>query len=337
MILAADIGATKVLLEAGDVDEGRWKPFLARRYAVADFPSMAAVMQVFMKEWDGARPSRARLVAGAMGVAGPAEGNCVRMTHRPWVVDGDALGDQFGIGRLRVVNDLAATASGIAMLSSRDFFTLQAGRVVEGASQVVLGVGTGLGVAYRVPKIGDAPSKIRDAPSLSLGEGASRIFRSIPGEGGHVGFSPASAEQANLWRVLFETHGRVEVEGVVSGRGIANIHHALTGATLEPAEICDRAFGKGEAAAVRTLDVFAECLGNVAGDHALAVMARGGVYIAGGVMSKIARSLNREKFAAAFCAKGAMSSLLARIPVRAVTNERLGILGAARIATAPAT
>ena len=322
MILAGDVGATKILLEAGDIDEGRWKPFTARRYAIADFPNMAVVMEAFLKDWDAARPARAKLTAGAVGVAGPAEGNCVKMTHRPWIIDGDALGERFGIPRLRVVNDLAATASGIDMLSSRDFFTLQAGKAVEGAPQVVLGVGTGLGVAGLRPS-----SPLGDSKRTKQSD-----FEVLPGEGGHVGFSPGSAEQAHLWRLLFEKHGRVEAEDVASGHGIANIYRALSGKTLEPAQICDLAFGKGEAVAVRTLDLFAECLGNIAGDQVLATMARGGVFLAGGVMGKIARDLNREKFGEAFCAKGAMSSFLMRIPVRAITNEKLAILGAARIA-----
>ncbi|MEO5693034.1 MAG: glucokinase, partial [Usitatibacter sp.] len=169
MILAGDVGATKVLLEAGDVDEGRWKPFLARRYAITDFSGMPALLEVFLDEWKAAKPSRARLTAGAIGVAGPAEDNCVQMTHRPWIVDGDALGDQFAIPRLRVVNDLMATASGIEMLSSRDFYTLQAGKAVAGAPQVILGVGTGLGVAYRINPA-DAPHKNRDRPSFSPSE-----------------------------------------------------------------------------------------------------------------------------------------------------------------------
>ena len=305
MILAGDVGATKVLLEAGDVDEGRWKPFLARRYAITDFSGMPALLEVFLDEWKAVKPSHARMTGGAIGVAGPAEGNCAQMTHRPWIVDGDALGDHFGIPRLLVVNDLMATASGIEMLSSRDFYTLQAGKAVEGAPQVVLGVGTGLGVAYRI-KTADAPHK----------NGV------IPGEGGHVGFSPASAEQAHLWVKLFEAHGRVGAGTVASGTGISHIHRALTGKTVEPAEITD----------ARAMGLFTECLANIAGDHALSVMARGGVYLAGGVMAKIARTLDKEKFAAAFCAKGHMSSIMMKIPVRAITNERLAILGAAQLA-----
>jgi len=307
VILAGDVGATKVLLEAGDIDEGRWKPFLARRYLIADYPGMAAVIEAFLAEWAAAKPARARLTAAAVGVAGPADGNCVKMTHRAWTVDGDALGDHFNIPRFTVVNDLAATARGIDSLSSRDVLVLQPGRAVEGAPQVVLGVGTGLGVAYRFPEV-------------------------IPGEGGHVGFSPAGREQAAVWQALHAIHGRVEAEDVASGKGIANIYMALTGKTDETGAICERALANKDSQATEALDLFSECLANIAGDHALAVMARGGIFLAGGVTAKIAPSIKKERFRAAFCAKGVMSSLLMKIPVRAITNEKLAVLGAAKIA-----
>jgi glucokinase len=243
-----------------------------------------------------------------MGAAGPVDRTRIKMTHRPWVIDGTAIARKLGIPRATVVNDLAAAANGIEWLSSRDFLTLQPGKAVAGAPSVVLGVGTGLGIAY-----------------LRNGE-------VIPGEGGHAGFSPATAEQAELWRQLASKHGRVEAEEVASGMGIANIHRALTGREETPARIAELALANKDPVCANVLRLFAECLGNVAGDHALAVMARGGVFIAGGVTAKIAPSINFESFRAAFCAKGSMSSLLMKIPVRAITNENLAVIGAARIA-----
>ena len=307
MILAGDVGATKILLEVGETRSGRWQPALARRYAVDDFPHMGAVLGRFLQEWEAVKSARARITAAAIGAAGPAQGNRLRMTHRPWTLDGDQLARRFGLPRVAVVNDLFATANGIDLLASRDFLTIQPGKAVAGAPRVVLGVGTGLGVAYLVD--GEV----------------------IPGEGGHVGFSPASAAQAGVWRELFATRGRVAAEDVASGRGIANIHLALSGNTIGTAEICARA-AEGTPEFVTALDLFAECLGNAAGDHALAVMARGGIFLAGGVTARIAPSIHKSRFRAAFCAKGLMSSLLMKIPVRAVTNERLAILGAVRIA-----
>ena len=307
MILAGDVGATKILLEVGEVRSGRWEPAIARRYPIADFPGLAAVIEPFLDEWKTVRPPRARITAGAIGVAGPAQGNKVTMTHRSWVVDGDAIARRFDIPRVEVVNDLAATAAGLELLRPKDFMTIQPGKAVQGDPAVVLGVGTGLGIAYLIN--GNV----------------------VPGEGGHMGFSPASAEQANVWRYLFQQHGRVEAEDIASGRGLPNIYRALTDQHAEAAWICNQALERNPHC-TNALDIFSECLGNIAGDHAIAVIARGGIFLAGGVVAKIAPSINKERFRSAFCAKGLLSSRLMRIPVRAITNEKLAVLGAARLA-----
>lgn len=321
MILAGDVGGTKILLEAGDLRSGRWEPLLARRYLLADFDHACAVIDRFMEEWREVRPARARFTAAALGVAGPAQDNKVKMTNRGWSVDGAVVAQRFAIPKVRVVNDLAAAANGLGALSSRDFITLQPGRAAPDEPRVVLGVGTGLGVAYLVP--------------------SGRNYQVVPGEGGHVGFSPSSELQAELWRALAATRSRVEAEHVCSGVGLSNIYGFLrregdrpAGAPelADPAWVSQNAMQKSDATCVNALDLFAECLGNVAGDHALAVMARGGVYLAGGVMAKVAPSFNAERFRAAFCAKSLFSAQLMRIPVKLVRSERLALLGAAHLA-----
>lgn len=318
MILAGDVGATKILLEAGDLRSGRWESRLERRYAIADYDNFGAVLERFLEEWDAVKPPRARITAAGVGAAGPALGNKVKMTHRPWILDGDALARRFAIPRFRVVNDMAAAAFGVELLQSRDFLTVQAGRAVPDAPRVVMGLGTGLGVAYLTPRGG----------RLDV----------VPGEAGHVGFSPGSAMQWALWRSLFEAHGRVEAEDVISGRGLSNVYEHLrrdaqTTAAVEradPAWISDGALRRGDETCQSALDLMVECLGNVAGDQALALMARGGVYFTGGVGAKIARSIKSPRFCAAFCAKGALSSILMKIPVKVATSERVAVLGAAR-------
>lgn len=289
MILAGDVGGTKILLEVGDFRSRRWRPALARRYLLADFQSMDGVLERFLGEWEKVKRPRTHIEGAAIGVAGPAFGNRVVMTNHPWRIDGDILGQRFDLPNLRVINDLAAAGHGLDALGSKDLLTIQPGKAVPGAPRVLIGVGTGLGVAYLVPqRPGSDPGL---APVLVLA-----------GEGGHVGFSPASAEQRELWRKLSRKHARVEAEHVVSG------------AALERDGI----------------GLFSSNLGNVAGDHALSVLACGGVYLCGGVIARSASSLRRENFRAAFAAKGAHSALLMRIPVRIVLSERLSLLGAAR-------
>jgi glucokinase len=309
LILAGDVGATKILLEVGMARSDGWEPSFSRRYELADFDGLDRVMDRFLGEWDSHDHKAPRIRAAAIGAAGPAEENCIRMVHRPWTIDGTAIARQLGIPRATVVNDLAAAAAGLKWLGPNDFQTIQPGTTVEGAPSVVMGVGTGLGIAYLM---GD---------------------QVIPGEGGHTGFSPATAEQTQVWEKLARKHGRVEAEEVASGRGLANIYWALHDEETTPAQITQQAFECRDPRCRNVLDLFWECLGNIAGDHALAVMARGGIFIAGGVTARIAPSINISRFRSAFCAKGAMSSLLMKIPVRAITNENLAVLGAARIAS----
>ena len=307
MILAGDVGATKILLEVGQARSERWEPAFQRRYQLNDFNNIGEVLARFRDEWGQAHRDAPKLAAAAFGVAGPVLDNRVKMTHRPWIIDGPHIAHALGIPRATVVNDLDAAANGIAWLGEGDFTTIQRGMPVTDAPRVVLGVGTGLGVAYIVD------GKV------------------IPGEGGHAGFSPASPPQAAVFQKIVSSHGRVEAEEVASGMGLVNIYKALTGADADPATISTHA-QEGDPVCRNVVDIFSECLGNIAGDHALAVMARGGVFLAGGVIAKIAPLVSIQRLCSAFCAKGVFSSMLMEVPIKIVTNENLAVIGAARIA-----
>jgi glucokinase len=298
LILAGDVGGTKILLEVGNFRSERWHPLLARRYLLAEFDSMEAVLEAFMAEWKAVRPARARITAGAIGVAGPAIDNCVTMTNRPWRLSGDRLGMRFGIPNLRLINDLAAAAAGLDALAPSDFLTIQPGKTISTSPRVLLGVGTGLGVAYLVSTVRPPQRK----PRSDLGQTSVLV---VAGEGGHVGFSPSTPEQVQLWKKLAKGHPRVEAEHVVSGSALNR----------------------------DGIELFCTNLGSVAGDQALNVMATGGVFLCGGVIARIAPSIAKESFRAAFAAKGVHSSILMKIPVRAVLNERLTLIGAAKISS----
>jgi len=321
LILAGDVGATKILLEVGDFRSDRWESKLGRRYATTEIDNFANLLTSFLGEWNQVRGKGERITGAGFGVAGPAAGNKVKMTHRPITVDGDAIGERFLIPKVRVANDLAAAARAVDTLSSRDLVTIQEGKAVRGEPRVVLGIGTGLGVAYLVPDNNGG-------------------YREIAGEGGHAGFAPASVQQAQLWQAIFAHHGRVSAEDVVSGMGLTHIFsfmrssQAHSEGETEDAVTADwlaERAAKGDLASSGALDLFAECLGNVAGDHALAVMARGGVYLMGGVITRVHARIREGRFSEAFCAKGAHSATLMKIPVKAVTNERIALLGAAKL------
>ena len=325
MILVGDIGATKTLLEVGALRQGRWRPAFGQRYVDADHPDFDSVLRTFLLEWEAHHGSPVTIARACFGVAGPVFDNRVQMTNLSWLVDGDAISAAFGIPHVRISNDFAAAASGIEMLQAADLVTLQPGEPVVAAPRVVIGAGTGLGVAYMI-----------------WAEGG---YRAIAGEGGHTGFAPSTPEQLELWRDLYSRQGRVVAEDVVSGPGLARICEFLgrregKSAALEKtllvddaaAAITHAALESGDPLCSRALDMFVSCYGAVAGDHALAVMARGGVYITGGIAPKILPRLLGGGFLAAFNAKGTYSGTVGKIPVLVVTNERLGLLGAALLA-----
>jgi glucokinase len=322
VILAGDVGATKILLEVGEVRSGRWEPAFARRYSARDVANFPDVLHAFLSEWDPVRPPGHGFVSAAFGAAGVAEGNKVKMTHHPWAVDGDMIALRFPIPKVKVVNDLAAAAHGVEWLAPDELIEIQPGKSIPGEPRVVIGVGTGLGVSYCVRVNG--------------------VYHEIAGEGGHANFGPASPAQAGLWSEIFTSHGRVSDEDVLSGSGLQHIYaytaglgaHAAGQSEMpRPEEISAGAIERGDAKCTKALDLFAECLGNVAGDHALSIMARGGVYLTGGIVAKVVSWLQHEHFRQAFCAKAPHSATMMRIPVYAVTTERIAVIGAARYAT----
>lgn len=320
MILAGDVGGTKTLLKVGFFIDARWQPAFGARYAAIDFPDFRSVLLRFFQDWETRQRSHNTITKACFGVAGPLFGNRVKMTNLKWVADADAISAEFNILNVRIVNDFFAAASGIEMLSDEDIVVLQAGEPVQAAPRLVIGAGTGLGVAFLVR------------------EGAG--YNVISGEAGHAAFSPTTLEQVELWRDLNKRLGRVSAEDVVSGPGLVRIYEFIERkegrpalqAGMTPAAIVRAAIESHDPAALSALDLFITCYGEVAGNHALAVLARGGVYIAGGIAPRILSRLQDGGFLAAFNAKSAHCDTLRKIPVSVVTNERLGVLGCALIA-----
>lgn len=324
MILAGDIGGTKALLLLATVRQGRVTPVLERRYAAASFADFAAMLACFLDECRAHRRRELRVASACFGAAGPVVDNRIQMTNLPWRLDAAAIEAQFGIARVLLVNDFEAAARGVDALGPDESATLQRGDPLPQAARVVIGAGTGLGVAYVLPQ--------------------GKRCQVIAGESGHTGFAPADEAQMRLWRALHARFGRVSVEHVVSGAGLVRIYEFLRAESSQACASAQSVQAKTASAisrdaleqrdplAGRALDLFIACYGAVAGDHALAVTARGGVYIAGGIARKIAKRLAAGGFMAAFNAKGAHAELTRRIPVQLIMTERLGLLGAASIA-----
>lgn len=307
-LLCADIGGTKTLLglaEQGDL-------VLDRRYANADFPDFASVLAAFFAD---TRTDPTQVDGGCLAVAGPIadDGRTAQLTNLPWRINGADLTNRFGLPVLHLANDFAAAAMGAVTSPPTQRHTLQSGDPLATAPCLVVGAGTGLGMAIVLPD----------------GE----RWRIVAGEGGHAAFAPADETQVALWRFLQARHGRVTWERVVSGPGLAAIHEFVAGTLLSPADITMRAAADPASAEARSVELFFSAYGAFAGDMALACLARGGVFLAGGIAASLLPLLERSNFLAAFDTKAEHAAIAARMPIHIATDPLLGLRGALGIAT----
>jgi glucokinase len=313
-VLAADIGATNARFALVDYVADDARIVFERTYPTASFPDFEPALAAFLDETRGAKLSRA-----AIAIAGPIDEEAGRLVNRSaWSVDRRALARLHVEAKL--INDFQALAYGVAHATPDDSIVLQPGKAVPEAAIGLVGAGTGLGVA----------SLFWDG----------RRYRPSPSEGGHVGFAPRDDLQLELYRHFLARHGRVSAERLVCGAGLVAIYEfmglrASRQETLtDPAAISKRALAEPDGLAAKALDLFISCYSAFAGDMALAFLSRGGFYVCGGIAAKLARRLAEGDFLAAFNDKGRHRELVASIPVRVVTNEKLGLLGAARAAVA---
>lgn len=308
MILCGDIGGTKTLL--GLAQDGKF--VLDRRITNAEFSDFPGLLAAFFAD---TQTDPALIEGGCLAVAGPVadDGRCARLTNLPWTVDSGELSRRFGLPALRLANDFAAAALGAVTASAAQRTTLQQGEPLATAPRLVVGAGTGLGMAIVLPHDGH--------------------WRVLAGEGGHVAFAPADEQQAALWTFLQARHGRVTWERVVSGPGLSAIHEFLAGGALPPEDIATRALADPHGAERRALEMFLGAYGAFAGDMALACLARGGVFLAGGIAAKLLPLLAQSGFLAAFNAKAEHAAIAARMPIHVATDPLLGLHGALLLAS----
>jgi glucokinase len=239
------------------------------------------------------------------------------MTNLPWVLDGERLRARFGFSQLRLINDFAAQAHGLACLDDDGLLTLASGEPEEAGVRALVGAGTGLGMAV-----------------LS---GATQHPQVFPSQGGLADFAPRGARELALFEALLNRYGRVSLESLLSGRGIERIHRFIVGLPFDAPSAPDAAaIGAaalaGERAATETLRLFARILAAAASNVALTVLARGGVYLTGGIAARILPFLREPEVVEVFRTHPEMGELLSRIPLYAVRDEYLGLKGAAQVA-----
>ena len=286
-------------------------------YRTLDHPDLITMVAAFL---DAAGVSPSRIDAACAGVAGPILGDVATVTNIPWVVNAPLVASTFGLDRLTLLNDLEAVAYSVPLLQASEVHVLQVGRPLPGGNIALIAAGTGLGegMLHRVDG--------RFVPS--------------PSEGGHADFAARTEREIALVRDLTARFGRADVEHVISGRGLLNIHRVLhlghpcaAGVDLQdvnaPAAITAAAFDHQCAGCVETLDLFVEAYGAEAGNLALRTVSTGGVFVGGGITPKILPALTTGAFLRAFRAKPPLDGMLSAMPVHAILNAEAGLLGAA--------
>ena len=321
-LLCGDIGGTKTLLQLVNIHTDQIDVLKEQRYPSSLYAQFDLILDDFLQGHN----DRNAIAATCFGVAGPVihsnESQSASITNLPWQMDSSALANRFKLANVALINDFEAVAYGISALQENDLESLQTGVAHEYGNQVVVGAGTGLGVAQMI----------------WTGED----YKIIATEGGHADFAPADEKQIRLSDYLIKHKGRSSIEFVLSGPGLVNVftfineqnqqmdskeYRRIMQCSDPAAAIASAAEADKESAAFVALKMFVQAYGGQAGNFALSSLALGGVYIAGGIAPRILPHLRSGEFIDAFNAKGKMSQLMQRIPVAVITNPTVGLIG----------
>jgi glucokinase len=316
MLLAGDIGGTKTLLGLFSADAPRPAPIEVRTYPTHAFRGFLEILNAF--ERDTARPLAPTAVA--LGVAGPVLARHARLTNVAWTIDADEIAERLQTPHVALLNDLEAMATAVPLLRADELEALQSGHAAAHGHAVLIAAGTGLGQAY----LHRVNGSLHPAPS----------------EGGHADFAPRTDRELELVKELRQRFGRAEVEQVLSGPGLVNLHRFThrgagcpvvddTKADDAPARISQGALTGRCQFCVEALRMFVDAYGAEAGNLALRGVASAGVFIGGGIAPKILPALRDGSFMRAFLAKEPMRGLLEQMPVHVVLSPDAGLVGAA--------
>ncbi len=320
MILAGDIGGTKAYLALFDEKENRLEKISEARFGCRDYPNFESVLEEFFK--DGLKKPE----VASLGVAGPVvNGNC-DLTNLDWRIDAASLKKHFN--KVFLINDLVAMACAVPFLKDEDIAILQAGLPSKEGRISVVAAGTGLGQAFLIPT-------------------ENRKYYVVDSEGGHADFSPRKKHEAELLFFLQKKFPRIGIERVVSGQGLVYIFEFLKEHLgLKDSERWEEGLQKEELASEiirrgregqsevceKTLLMFVELYGALAGNLALQFLSKGGVFLGGGIAPRILSLLRQGPFMESFLSKGRFEKLMAEIPVKVILNDKAALYGAAQYA-----
>jgi glucokinase len=302
--LIADLGGTNsrfAIVSSGG------RPRRVRIFRASDFSTPLAAIRHYLAEL----PPDQQPTRGAIAVAAPIVGGHIRFVNLGWSFSIESMRRALGFSELRVLNDLEAQAYAVPTLPRGSYSKIGGGRALPRAPVLVIGPGTGLGMACLIT--------------------ANGMPHVIAGEGGHATLAAPTRKDERVVAALRRRYGHASAERALSGPGLAALYRALGNgaATLSPAEIAAHARARSDPRAVAAADAFSRLLGGFCGDMTLALGALGGVYLVGGVLPGLGRAFHRRAFRSAFEMKGRYREYLARVPVRLVLHNHLGLRGLA--------
>jgi glucokinase len=322
MLLAGDVGGTKTLLGLFSSAPHRPAPFAVQSFPTLEYDDLVPMIREFLRQQPGGEPP---INGACFGVAGPVLDDAAWMTNVPWKVDGKAVALEFGLSRVRLLNDLVSIAHSISVLQPEELHVLQAGEPNLAGNAALLAAGTGMG------------------QSFLFNDG--RQLVPAPSEGGHADFAARTPREWDLVRWLTDRFGRAEVEMVVSGIGLTNLYHFAHGEhpcvpldTDPPPDLpkvaSERARARSCPYCLEVMELFVSTYGAEAGNLAVRTVATRGLYIGGGIAPKNLDLIDQPLFLKSFTGKGPMTELLQTIPIKVIKNPQAGLLGAATVANA---
>jgi glucokinase len=332
MILAGDVGGTKIDLALCKFDRGQLVTVHEHKFHARDYPGLVQVVDAFLEECKTSLGEPASVLAACFGVPGPVRNGRLKLTNLPWVLDANQLTDELKIKHVFLINDLEANGYGIDELTPEQILVLSPGDPAAEGNRGLIAAGTGLGEAILVWN--------------------GHSYLPMASEGGHSDFAARTEDEIELLRYLYKTlGGRVSSERVVSGLGLANVYAFCRDVKKipEPQWLKDRMQSEdpnavigelGEAGTsdlcVQALDIFVSAYGAEAGNLALKILSTGGMYVGGGIAPKLLKKMQDGTFMKAFTDKGRLSDLLVQTPVRLILESRAALMGAAAYAEARA-
>ncbi|WP_420335621.1 glucokinase [Roseibium sp.] len=312
-VLVADIGGTNARFALVDGSETPTR--MCGKTATADHPDISSAIRSAVFPEAEEKPKTA-----IIAVAGPVTGDAIPLTNAAWVIEPLKMIADLGLEEVIVLNDFEAQALALPGYSGADIEQVGTGSIRANSAKFVLGPGTGLGAAAMIFAAGS--------------------WVPVPGEGGHVELGPVSEEDVQIWPHIERVGGRIGAEQLLSGTGLPRLARAVgvwmnAERSFDTPATITQAAEDNDPVAVKTLNIFARSLGRVAGDCALTVLARGGVYLTGGITPRISRFLTDGDFRSAFEAKSPHEALMGKIPTFIVRHPDPALEGLASFAREP--